>query len=184
MTRRRCHGDWSMDRRGQWPPWCSRRCVRSVVRPALILLAAVSVCGAQDVQWPRDAAQRLGLSVTFNCSAGPNADVAWSKVDDDGQTSILFVNADSWNRNATRRMRAAAMTGGGFSLTLTSLERGDDAEYQCSIRQSGLSQTATLTVLGRCCSVVRHCWGSSHCCREVDRHLGQWCGRAWSARSK
>ena len=115
-------------------------------------------CRSAQSQWvdkPRDTSQRLGLNVTFNCSAGAgHGDVAWTKLHGDTST-LLFVNEDSWNPDATRRMRSVAMPGGGFSLTLMSLERSDDARYQCTIRGDlSLSHTATLTVLGMSTSIL------------------------------
>ena len=129
-------------------PW---RCTTSTLLLVLVVVAVVVPrCSSQWVDRPEDALQHLGLNVTFNCSVGPgHGGVAWSKIDDKtGEPSLLFVNTDSWNTNATRRMRVVAMPGGGYSLTLTSLQRSDDARYQCTVRNSALSHTARLTVLG------------------------------------
>jgi len=120
----------------------------------LLLLMMLSFCSAQWVHKPSDTAQRLGLNVTFNCSAGlGQGSVAWLKLDD-GSSTLLFINEDSWAEDATRRMRAVAMLEGGYSLTVTSLERSDDARYQCTIRDLTLSHTATLTVLGMFISLL------------------------------
>jgi len=120
------------------------------IPPLLLLLMTLRCCSAQWVEKPENASQRLGLNVTFNCSSGPGqGDVLWAKIDDDtGTLSTLFINEQSWNTNATRHMRAVAMSGGGVSLTVTSLERNDDARYYCTISNTGLSHTVRLTVLG------------------------------------
>ena len=111
----------------------------------LLLMLLVTRCGGDWIQKPQDTSQHLNLSVTFNCSAGDGSHVViWSK---EG-TGILFVNTDSFFTPATQRMRAVAIPA-GVSLTLTSLERSDDGGYKCEISDTGLSHTATLTVLGR-----------------------------------
>jgi len=121
--------------------------------PSLLLLLLTMMtlpcCSGEWVAMPQNASQRLGLNVTFSCSAGVGyGNVAWAKIDDETRApTLLFVNNDRWNADATRRMRTEAMPGGGFSLMLTSLERNDDALYQCSISNLG-SHTARLTVLG------------------------------------
>lgn len=105
----------------------------------------VSYCGGQWVEKPEDVAERLGGSATFNCSAGRDAgSVVWMKMDATGTATVLFYNTESWI-NSTR-IRAVDMPEGGTSLTLTSLERADDARYKCTI-QNSLSHTVTLTVL-------------------------------------
>jgi len=120
------------------------------------LLLVVTCCSGQWVERPRDVSQRLGLNATFNCSAGRRSgSVAWFKVDDaTGLPSLLFVDDSKWE--ATTHMSAVPMPGGGYSLTLTSLRRSDDARYKCSIRESGgLNHTARLTVLGMSLSLSR-----------------------------
>lgn len=131
---------------------CGLRCL--VMKWTLLLV--VTCCSGQWVERPRDVSQRLGLNATFNCSAGRRSgSVAWFKVDDaTGLPSLLFVDDSKWE--ATTHMSAVPMPGGGYSLTLTSLRRSDDARYKCSIRESGgLNHTARLTVLGMSLSLSR-----------------------------
>jgi len=58
----------------------------------------------------------------------------------------LFFNTRSFNTQATRRMRAVRIRA-GVSLTLSALQRSDDGRYRCEISDTGLTHTATLTVL-------------------------------------
>jgi len=82
--------------------------------------------------------------VTFNCSAGNGShDVIWSSE----RSGTLFFNTRPFNTGATRRMTAVAIPA-GVALTLTALERRDDGRYRCEISDTGLTHTATLTVLG------------------------------------
>jgi len=153
----RCYGSWTCHcHRPSSSSWrCSWKMMplspSSSSSPLLLLLMMMMMLGCCSAQWlhkPTDTSQRLGHNVTFNCSAGlGQGSVAWLKLDD-GSSTLLFVNEDSWDEDATRRMSVVAMREGGFSLTLTSLERSDDARYQCTIRDLSLSHTATLTVLG------------------------------------
>jgi len=117
----------------------------------VVVVVVVACCGAQWVERPEDVSQRLGLSATFNCSAGPGyGAVAWLKMDDVTSTAtLLFYNTVPWSVDTTR-ISAVAMPGGGTSLTLTSLERSDDARYKCTINinNSSLSHTVRLTILG------------------------------------
>jgi len=116
-----------------------------------VVVVVVACCGGQWVERPVDVSAALGLSATFNCSAG-DSDIIWLKLDDaTGSPTLLFANTRSWIGNSTR-ISALAMPGGGISLVLTSLERSDDARYQCTAQDS-LSHIVTLTVLGICLSL-------------------------------
>jgi len=118
----------------------------------VVVVAAVACCGGQWVERPVDVSAAVGLSATFNCSAG-DSDIIWLKLDDaTGSATLLFANTRSWIGNSTR-ISALAMPGGGISLVLTSLERADDARYQCTAQDS-LSHIVTLTVLGICLSLA------------------------------
>lgn len=124
----------------------ARRCGPLLV--VVVVAAAAGCCSGQWVERPENVTARLGASATFNCSAGADAgDVVWMKLDWTGAATLLFFNTELWGADATRTS-AAAMPGGGVSITLTSLERADDARYQCSIKDVALSDTAQLTVLG------------------------------------
>jgi len=123
----------------------------------LLLMMMMTCCSSTEWVWkPENASQHLGLNVTFNCSAGAGqGSVAWFKINGNDKV-LLFTDTDSWNVNLTRRMHTVAMHEGGYSLTLTSLERSDDASYKCTIANTGLSHAVTLTVLGMslCLSLV------------------------------
>jgi len=117
----------------------------------VVVVVVLSCCRGEWVERPEDVSERLGLTATFNCSADPlpwYGDVAWMKVDDvTGSTTLLFINTRAWSAD-TSRLSARALPAGGISLTITALERTDDARYTCTIQNSSLTHTVRLTVLG------------------------------------
>lgn len=117
-----------------------------------LLIAFTTSQSAAVPSWnvrPQNITERLRYNVSLSCRVDNAAGrwLAWMKIGSDGVTSILFT--DTQRFQAPPRYFVASNGSGDSTLYLTSIEKDDDAQFQCDLQNSNLSAAAQVTVLGK-----------------------------------
>lgn len=117
-----------------------------------LLIAFTSSQSTAVPSWkvrPQNRTERLGYNASLSCSVDNAAGrwLAWMKIGSDGVTIILFTNTLRFQ--APSRYSVASNGDGDSMLYLTSIEKDDDALFQCDLQNSNLSAAAQITVLGK-----------------------------------
>ena len=133
----------------------------------VVVLSLTTVHGAPS--WrakPQDADVNLGKNVTLECGINNRGDLGmlWSKFQENGRTTSLFINDTSWNAPARYYVVPHNY---GYNLVITNAERSDDTKYECNIQKTKLTAEATIVVLGKfrmkCRSIYIILWLTSAC---------------------
>lgn len=133
----------------------AQRTMFGLIAVAVLLFVPCSVAQSTTPSWdtkPSDQVQGLGLNVSLDCAAYNlnGKTMVWMKVQGpDATASLLFVNNDRFQADPRYGVTFAVQNVSTMlTLHLTSVQREDDAIYQCSI-QGVLSAVASVTILGK-----------------------------------
>lgn len=121
----------------------------------VLLLVPCAVAQSTDVpSWdtkPSNQVQKLGSNVSLNCRVFNlnGRKMTWTKLQG-SDSLILFINDENFQAPPTYSVTFGVQNVSTvLTLHLTSVQKEDDALYQCSIQGVQLSAVASVTILGK-----------------------------------